>query len=639
MVSYISKIEIKNFKAYENITYYPNEKFNIIVGENNIGKSTIFEAIILWDACLSKLILSNGVGFYKPASKQYISFQELDFIRLTNDHDLFNSGGHTSTISVTLNIDGEELALAIEISKPASIQNSFFRINELNSADFQRYAEIARDKGKKLDEMLFIYQTRPVANILQEEPYYNEAQIKHKILQGHSHEVLRNKILNQREKIEHFKKQLEAILQQSVDFKLPPKSHRNSSENIDLKVREGSKWLDLHMQGSGFLQVAEIISTIDFIDAPLKLLLVDEPDSHIHSKLQSNLINYLRELSDNQFFIISHNDRFVDNALDGEVFFLHKESKISNELNPIRREQFDVIKRSLGGVLMNLSQLNSAPSIVFVEGNDDAEHISSLVNKISLISKEVCSSKLPTFFPLRGKDDIATKIEYIKRTLSGLFKDKSYGVIFDRDFSSAEVDASLKSIIENKIRHSDPFVYSHAGYCIESSIFASYQCLKTFLCKFCAFYYSDGIEENYYELIDEYEDRIKEFLSNFGNQVKAEFKDHHSSLRKELEKAFGAQKVNRPEMKSQIFSDFTREVINEDDKFKISRIMNKKLIVRFMKEFEKEFSVEIHISEDTCEDAYCTSLFEQFIESFDSIDDIPNSYKKLIRTVLRIDSI
>ncbi|WP_227549298.1 AAA family ATPase [Acinetobacter baumannii] len=55
----ISEIFIKNFKGIKELRYYPHEDFNIIIGENNIGKSTIFEAIQLWEKCYTSFIQSN----------------------------------------------------------------------------------------------------------------------------------------------------------------------------------------------------------------------------------------------------------------------------------------------------------------------------------------------------------------------------------------------------------------------------------------------------------------------------------------------------------------------------------------------------------------------------------------------------
>ncbi len=44
---YIKKIIIKNFKCFKDFSFEPNKYMNILVGDNNEGKSTILEAIHL----------------------------------------------------------------------------------------------------------------------------------------------------------------------------------------------------------------------------------------------------------------------------------------------------------------------------------------------------------------------------------------------------------------------------------------------------------------------------------------------------------------------------------------------------------------------------------------------------------------
>ena len=45
MVSIISKIRLINFKRFRDYTLTPNERMNILVGDNEVGKSTVLEAI------------------------------------------------------------------------------------------------------------------------------------------------------------------------------------------------------------------------------------------------------------------------------------------------------------------------------------------------------------------------------------------------------------------------------------------------------------------------------------------------------------------------------------------------------------------------------------------------------------------
>lgn len=65
--------------SYENIEINLCEKVNLIIGENNIGKTTIFDAILLWGKCYQHNIQKNGKEFYKENSNIYINFSELHF--------------------------------------------------------------------------------------------------------------------------------------------------------------------------------------------------------------------------------------------------------------------------------------------------------------------------------------------------------------------------------------------------------------------------------------------------------------------------------------------------------------------------------------------------------------------------------
>src|SRR5699024_9971112 len=177
--------------------------------------------------------------------------------------------------------------------------------------------------------------------------------------------------------------------------------------------------------------------------------------------------------------VISHNDQFVTNAGDGEVLFLNENSKESGQLEPLSADSFDVIKNSLGGVIMSLEQLNNAQHVVFVEGRDDAEYLRMLNLKLKQITNTTGCLSDVVFFPLRGKDNILQKIEYNKRTLASMLKGKTWNVIYDRDFSTSEIDTNLKSQIVNK----GCVPHSHSGYCIESVLFSDVGILKRYLSK------------------------------------------------------------------------------------------------------------------------------------------------------------
>ncbi len=49
----IEKIYIQNIKSIGKLEMRCNIDFNVIIGENNIGKTSIFKAIHLWKTCFN----------------------------------------------------------------------------------------------------------------------------------------------------------------------------------------------------------------------------------------------------------------------------------------------------------------------------------------------------------------------------------------------------------------------------------------------------------------------------------------------------------------------------------------------------------------------------------------------------------
>lgn len=97
----VKSIQLKNFKGFENINIILNSKTNIIIGENNIGKSSLFEAILLWKKCFDNIIQSNKNSFYKiDKAGRYIPFNDLNFIRIINDTDLFYTSPNEARITL-----------------------------------------------------------------------------------------------------------------------------------------------------------------------------------------------------------------------------------------------------------------------------------------------------------------------------------------------------------------------------------------------------------------------------------------------------------------------------------------------------------------------------------------------------------
>jgi predicted ATP-dependent endonuclease of OLD family len=603
---YIKTIEIENFKSFNRICIRSHQSFNVIIGENNIGKSTIFEAVQLWYKCYQLLVTAKGDGFYKAtgSNSYYLSYHEIDFLRLTNDSDMFHNRRVSSCkIIVTISDQIDDFRLGVEVIKPRSLKNSFFRVRYIEQSEFARYNQKLRSIPSKPLDAVFVYQTRPVSNILENEPYMNEGQIKRKIATGQSHEVLRNKIISRNnEKLRLLSEQISEITGTKAKFIEPTPRKKNEDEYIDLEIEMDDRKTNLYLQGSGFLQIAEILSTIEYIDAPLNILLVDEPDSHIHIKIQRLLLQYLRKITSNQIFLISHNDSFVSQAQEDEIFFLSKDRKAGGLLEHIQVEDVGILKNELGGVIIGLERLNEARKIFFVEGKGDENYMINIVKKLSEVFSHDVNVHNYIFLNLRGKDYLEKKIDNTIRILGQLFSpDKSLNIIHDRDFSTQQSNEDLSFRLGRKIGDSKN-VFTHCGYCIESTLFSDHTILVAFLHDITEGAVETGTIEMFVQ------DYFRKVISNIGNV--------HSDIFQTLDTKFkGQKKDSRPELKNVDFSDFVRE-INES---RVSFLMNKGMIKNFVIEFENQLSEKLVSAEDdTSVEFYAGNLFNSYIQSMTS---------------------
>lgn len=614
---YIKNIVIENFKAIKKLKFHPQSNFNIIIGKNNIGKSTLFEAILLWEKCYNLLIQADNKHFYKvPENKslsQYLTFQDLDFLRIINDADLFFTRNNTTKIIFTITNSIRDFELGVSISKPPTIKNSFFRIRILKQNEFKNFSDYCIEKNKKLNEMIFIYQTRPIANILQKESYLNMGQIKRKIEKGMSQEVLRNKIINKtQEEIEQLEKNISNIIEEEVRFSKVTSYQKKNDEYITLKVNEK----DLHLQGSGLLQIIEIVSTINYIEAPLNILLVDEPDSHIHSNLQSKLMSYLKSIYNNQTFVITHNDAFVDEAVEGEVFYLNEQTKISGELKSLALNNFDLVKNELGGIIIGLTKINKAQKIIFVEGKDDIEYIKKLLEKYIQIKSIDFNINHIAFFHLRGKDFLEKKVENVKRVLSEIFKNKQFICIYDKDFSPMDNANKLNDSIKRKLGSDSQVIY-HNGYCIESTLFSDIDILINIVWKNIPLIVS----------LDEIKRWIIFYKKNLLTQIKNVSNNEYKFLK---DKFKGQKKDARPELKDVDFDDFISDIDN-----KMQYIMNKYFIKDFIEKFESSYNTSLFDKIEINEEFYSSSLFNLYINSIQAEEDFYITNKELIEKLIQ----
>ncbi|MFD0050996.1 AAA family ATPase [Actinomycetes bacterium NPDC127524] len=123
----------------------------------------------------------------------------------------------------------------------------------------------------------------------------------------------------------------------------------------------------VHMNGTGIRESLRLILDMEF--SKPDLMLIEEPEVHLHFELERKIFKYLLKMSDEvQIFMTTHSTGFIDASETNNILLVKKEedTKVSN----IETEELTEVINELG---INISSLLLSKVIVFVEGPTDEE--------------------------------------------------------------------------------------------------------------------------------------------------------------------------------------------------------------------------------------------------------------------------
>lgn len=465
----LKQLNIKNFKQFEDYTI-DLDNFNVLVGKNNSGKSSILQSIIL--------------GYYLIKKCIYIRHEAV-LIRAVSDHnflaipcnekkDLWLNSQYRSSknkqkpITIRLIFDND---IFIEFHINFFYGALHYQIKDTNIYYNLEFAKYLLDDKSNIP--LIISSSTGIVN--QEE--YKSLGLRNYLASiGKTSEILRSYLYDLfREEINEGSdnkiiidtlKKLFSVEQIKSEWK------KDYDPYISVKYKENKKnvnnYLDLISGGSGFIQIIQILTRI--WSSGSNLFLLDEPDAHLHSNLIADMVSILKSYSldyNKQIVIASHSKDIIDNV-DFEAIKIID----STQIYPLTcsKDKKNALE-TLGISSYDYTRIEIAKKIILVEGKSDKSMFLKIGTFIEPEFKNAINGKSCLFY-IQGKGNLDSYLNLINAIQHDSKTKLKIFYLQDRDtFLDQEVD-DLKEKFKQKIDEIHIFRRNELeSYLIEFKIF------------------------------------------------------------------------------------------------------------------------------------------------------------------------
>jgi len=379
----IEKIEIQNFKNISKLTL-ELENLNVLVGSNNSGKSSILQAIQFaisvaqttnfensrWNNTTNKLPTS-----LTPEQLIYAPFRDVYSLAL---------GGKLKT--------EYETAIQIEFTEKdtQNVSKVLIRKGKNKNIATEIQNKQIGELLRKIEEPFTIY-VPGLAGIPSFEELKSPGLVRRAAARGDANNVFRNIIWLLHQNPESWESFIADVKDIFPEIEIIANFNQERDEHLNIQIQDSDKILPIDAAGTGFLQVLQILSYINIYKP--KILLLDEPDAHLHPNNQRKLAKKLYDLSVSKGFqiIMSTHSRHL-------LYELESISKI-NWINSGKLIEEDI---NIINVLMDIGALDKGDlfrkdklKLIVLTEDEDQMPIKTLIqaSEIPLDEIEVWSYK------------------------------------------------------------------------------------------------------------------------------------------------------------------------------------------------------------------------------------------------------
>lgn len=468
MTIMIKSIRLQRFKHFQDTTvhFLP---FSILMGENNSGKTSILQALRLsMQAIYEGNLLEPGKRRKRKTSN------DPDKVQTYNSYYMFDVPGvaHENLPSLFF---GKKIGSSSSPDGGMIIDivdefNNTIRLQYRNLWN-QLHISLLNDPTALRNPNLGKYSPLFISGYVGLNEYEERmypASLSERTVVGQVSSIVRNIVLDLKESDSEKYNSLQELMKREFRFDI---SSIAFDGNEDRYIRSSymencsdeEVEFDFSSSGSGLLQILQIVAVIyRYCPQKSRVVLIDEPDAHLHNNLQVKFANILRRIQKSlgiQIIISTHSTAIIRDALPEEVIPVSFWKNSNKGLTDISEKQKNVGERLDS---YELGKATISGKIAFFEDTDTSIYESMAdcvgincfcgVNTIPIIKGRGKDDKFPFSLHTIFKELAASEIEiHVIRDADGLPDD----VVAEMASFASEKNVSLHVLdrfeIENYI--------------------------------------------------------------------------------------------------------------------------------------------------------------------------------------------
>lgn len=348
-----TRVDFHRFKAFEKFSLHLRH-FNILVGPNNAGKSTILASFRILAAAMRRAKARNPTIVQGPSGAKYGYVIDIAGISVAEENLFFNYD-EVEPAHVRFRLsNGNDLTLFFPEPRACFLLVDGPSGAPRNTTAFKREFDC---------QVGFVPILGPVDH---HEPLYREEAARLALYNYTAARNFRNIWYHYPERFEEFRELLHETWP-GMDIDRPIVDRSYERPVLHMFCPEERIPREIFWAGFGFQVWCQMLTHI-VQSSHRGVFLIDEPDIYLHADLQRQLIGLLRDLSAD-VLIATHSTEIITEAEPDDIVLIDKKRRSSRRIKQPAEllEVFATLGSNLNPVL---TQLAKTRRVLFVEGLD-----------------------------------------------------------------------------------------------------------------------------------------------------------------------------------------------------------------------------------------------------------------------------